>query len=384
MVPERHDLPSLANLRGAWLEIDLAAYRHNVAAMRRWLAPHTHLMAVIKADGYGAGALPLARVAVEAGADRLAVATVGEGIRLRQAGIRHPILLLSLVPAQAWATALRNGLELTMSAPSDLELLAATARDLGLQASVHLKVDTGMARVGTETGSIGSMLSLVLGTDGLDLVGLSSHLASADDPDPTSMRRAQEIFRRVVLAHPWPAGTLRHLANSAATLRAPESHWDMVRPGLLLHGLVPDVPVPPGLDLRPVWTLRARLMQVRSVPAGTRVGYGERHAVDAGTRLGVLPVGYADGLPRSLEGRGQVLVGGRPRSIVGAISMDQIVVDLGPGDLAEFSVGTEAVLVGQQGQASLDVADMARGAGTIPYEILTGFGRRLPRVYLGT
>ncbi|MEB3205062.1 MAG: alanine racemase [Candidatus Sericytochromatia bacterium] len=384
MVPDRHDLPSLANLRGAWLEIDLAAYRHNVAAMRRWLAPHTHLMAVIKADGYGAGALPLARVAVEAGADRLAVATVGEGIRLRQAGIRHPILLLSLVPAEAWATALRNGLELTMSAPADLEALATTARESGLQAPVHLKVDTGMARVGTEPGAVGKMLSQVLGTEGLDLVGLSSHLASADDPDPASMRKAQESFRRVVLAHAWPAGTLRHLANSAATLRAPECHWDMVRPGLLLHGLVPGVPVPSGLDLRPVWTLRARLMQVRSVSSGTRVGYGERHTVDAPTRLGVLPVGYADGLPRSLEGRAQVLVGGRPRPIVGAISMDQVVADLGPGDLAEFPVGTEAVLVGRQGAATLDVADLARDAGTIPYEILTGFGRRLPRVYLGT
>lgn len=384
MVSERHELPSLANLRGAWLEIDLGAYRHNVSALRGWLAPHTHLMAVIKADGYGAGALPLARTAVQAGADRLAVATVGEGIRLRQAGILHPILLLSLVPPEAWASALRNGLELTVSDATALARLAEVAGEVGVKAAVHLKVDTGMARVGTAPDDLGKLLAAFDSEDNIDLVGLSSHLASADDPDPCALHAAHDAFRRAVLAHALPAGTLRHLANSAATLRAPETHWDMVRPGLLLHGVAPGVAVPAELGLRPVWTLRARLMQVRVFPAGTRVGYGGRHVVAHETRLGVLPVGYADGLPRALEGQGQVLVGGRRRPMVGAVSMDQVVVDLGPGELAEYPPGTEAVLVGRQGAEAIEVTDLADWAHTIPYEILTGFGRRLPRVYPGS
>ncbi|MEB3299602.1 MAG: alanine racemase [Candidatus Sericytochromatia bacterium] len=378
------DLPSLASLRGAWLEVDLTAFRRNVAALRGWLAPHVHLMAVLKADGYGAGALPLARVAVEAGADRLAVATVAEGIRLRQAGIRHPILLLSLIPVDAVATALLNDLELTVSDVSTLRLVATIARDLGVRACVHLKVDTGMARVGADANEVGALLGVAQSEDSLELVGVSSHFASADDLDGATLARAHDKFRQVVVQHAWPAGVLRHVANSAATLRSVATHWDLVRPGLILHGVIPGPWLPPDLRLSPILTLRARLMQVREFPPGTVVGYGGRHRVARRTRLGILPVGYADGLPRAVEGKARVLVAGVACPVVGAVSMDQVVVDLGPGSPEALPVGTMAVLMGRQGEDVITADELASWAGTLPYEILTGLGRRLPRVYLGS
>jgi len=359
--------------------VDLRSVASNVRALRGWLPPHTHLMAVVKADGYGHGSLAVAQTAISAGADMAAVATVSEGIRLRQAGTRNPLLLLSLVQADALESALANDLQITVSSVEGLDVASRRATALGRSARVHLKVDTGMTRVGAALADATALVERALALPGVELTGFCTHLACAEDEDAAATALQLERFEQGVVAAGLPTGVLRHAANSAATLYHPRSHWDMVRPGLMLYGLAPapgrDVPFP----LTPAMTVTARVAQVRDVPAGTPVGYGWRFTTPRPTRLAILPVGYADGLPRALSNRGQVLVGGRRLRIVGTISMDQCVVDA--GDLP-VRVGDEAVLLGEQGGDRITVEEWAAGAGTISYEIICGLGRRLPKLYI--
>lgn len=373
------DDPAIAVMRGAWLTVDLRAIAHNVRSLRQWLAPQTHLMAVVKADGYGHGAVAVAHAALEAGADWLGVATVAEGLRLRSLGFRHPILLLGLLVPEAYQTAIQADLQMTFGSQRELEQIVLAARSLGMRAGIHLKVDTGMTRVGAAIATVPALLESALQHPEVELKGIESHLATAEAQDETYTRLQLNRFAALLGQLELQTTVLRHTANSAATLLYPDSHHDMVRPGLMLYGLGPRAGAALPFKLQRAMSLTARITQLQDVPAGTAIGYGGTFVTTRPTRLALLPVGYADGLPRSLSNRQDVLVGGARCPLVGTVSMDQCTADV--TDVAA-QVGMHAVLLGEQGAEAITVEDWASGAETIPYEIICGLGRRLPKVYL--
>lgn len=368
-----------ANLRGAWLGVDLVALAENLHTLKRTLKPGTRLMAVVKADAYGHGAVQIAEAALQNGAAQLGVATVEEGVKLRRAGLSAPILVLGLVPDRAYQTAVENGLQLTVSSWRQAQILERVAASLGRVADVHVKVNTGMTRVGCELHEAPGLAKFVLQSRAIRLVGVSSHLATAEAPLPDDAEAQIARFKELTdLLNLNPNRVLRHIANSAATIYLPDSHFDMVRVGLAMYGHSPRGKQPAPLKLTPVLSLRARVSQVKEIPAGTAVGYGSTWVAPASTRLALLPVGYADGLPRAISNKGEVLLRGRPCPIVGRISMDQTVIDVGqiPVEPAE-----EVLLLGGYGEHHISVERWADLDRSISYEILCGLGQRLPKVY---
>jgi alanine racemase len=388
--------------RRAWAEIDLAAVRHNARLLERVAAPAA-LCAVVKADGYGHGAVPVARAALEGGATWLAVALVEEGVQLRDHGIDAPVLLLSEPPPEAMADVVASGLTATLYTGEGVAALDAAARAAGTEADVHVKVDTGMHRVGADVADVGGVVAAVAGAPGLAFAALWTHLAvaeSIEDPGDRAytaeqLRRFDEV--RVSLAAAGMEAPLLHAANSAGAIAHPAARLDLVRCGIALYGEAPSpaaadalaaelggapgvaVGDAAGAGLRPVMTLRARASFVRCLGAGARPSYGRRRALPEASTVVTVPLGYADGVPRrTFDVGGTVLVGGRPCPLAGAVTMDQIMVDCGPG--AEVSVGDEVVLIGRQGDAVRSATDWADDLGTISYEVLCGIGPRVPRV----
>lgn len=368
-----------ANLRGAWLGIDLVALADNLHAIKRTLRPGTRLMAVVKADAYGHGAQVIAEAALQSGATHLGVATVDEGVKLRRSGHDAPILVLGIIPDAAYGPAIEAGLQLTVSSGRQIQLVERVAAGLGKAADVHVKVNTGMARVGCEPHEAPGLAQYVLHSATLRLSGISSHFATAEAALPhdaeAQVAKFLTITKRINAAQ---HGVLRHIANSAGAIYLPDAHFDMVRVGLAMYGHSPRGPEPAPVGLTPILSVRARVSQVKDVHAGTRIGYGSTWTARAATRLLLVPVGYADGLPRSLSNRGHVLVRGVPRPIVGRISMDQTVIDAGD---TPVEPGEEVVMLGGRGDRAIAVERWAELAGTISYEVLTGLGQRLPRVY---
>lgn len=374
-----NDDPAVAATRGAWMRVDLGAIAHNVRELKTWLPPHTHLMAVVKADGYGHGAMAVAQAALDAGADWLGVATVAEGLRLRTLGFTQPMLLLGLLVPEAYRSAIAYDLQITVSSDVALRQISQVATQLGQMARVHVKVDTGMTRVGVPCERADELVTLARILPGIELAGLESHLATAEHPDPTYAEQQIDRFASVEARLDLPPGVLRHLANSAGTLLFPQAHYSMVRPGLLIYGIPPRQDAPLPFALRRAMSLVARITQLRDVPCGVPVGYGGTFVTVRPTRLAVLPVGYADGLPRALSNRQSVLIQGVRCPIVGNVSMDQCTIDVTGVNCA---LGDEAVLLGAQLGGFIGVEDWARVAETIAYEIICGLGRRLPRLYV--
>jgi alanine racemase len=372
------DASALAKTRGAWMGVDLRAIAENVSALRQWLPAHTHLLAVVKADGYGHGAIAVAQTALLAGADWLGVATVAEGLRLRGLGFNQPMLLLGLLTPAAYPAAIEANLDVTVGSAAALTQLARTASQMGQVARVHLKLDTGMTRVGEPISQADELVAIALGSAHLELVGLESHLATAEDPDGRYAREQLQRFADVAARPGLPSRVIRHVANSAATVFYPEAHWDMVRPGLLLYGIPPRPGASVPFPLRRAMTINALITQIREVGPGVAVGYGGNFVTTRRTKLALLPVGYADGLPRALSTKQTVLVGGIRCPFAGNISMDQCAVDVTDADP---NLGDEVVFLGPQGQDEVLVEEWADAAGTIPYEIICGLGRRLPRLY---
>ncbi|MEB3198754.1 MAG: alanine racemase [Candidatus Sericytochromatia bacterium] len=368
-----------ANLRGAWLGIDLVALSENLRAIKSLLAPTTRIMAVVKADAYGHGAAMVAEAALHHGASSLGVATVEEGAKLRRSGHKSPILVLGIVPDAAYEAAIRHELQLTVSSGRQVQVIERVARGLGRKVDVHLKVNTGMTRVGCELHEAGGLAQYLLHSADLHLAGLSSHLSSADAPQPHDTDRQlgkfQELANRIrAHAH----GITCHVANSAGTLFYPNAHFDMVRVGLAMYGHLPASADHSPVSLAPVMSVRARISQVKDVHAGARVGYDLTWIAPSATRLALIPVGYADGLPRALSNRGLALVRGQVCPMVGRISMDQTVLDVGA---LTVEPGEEVTLMGGQGATALSVDTWAEATGSINYEVLCGLGQRLPRVY---
>jgi alanine racemase len=377
-----------ATLR-ARAEIDLAALRANVRALRE-RAPGAALMAVVKADAYGHGALACARAAVEAGATWLGTATPQEALALRS-GAALPddvrILCWLWTPGGPWREAVEARLDVSVSAMWALEEVTGAAREAGLPARVQLKADTGLGRGGCQPGEDWEELvraALRAEHEGLlRVTGLWSHFACADEPGHPSIAAQLTRFREMT-AYAEAQGLrpeVRHIANSPATLTLPESHFDLVRPGIAMYGVSPspEIGAPADFGLRPVMTLSASLALVKRVPGGHGVSYGHHYTTPGETTLGLVPLGYADGVPRHASSAGPVLIAGKWRTVAGRIAMDQFVVDLG-GDLPE--PGTEAVLFGPGDRGEPTAEDWARAAGTIGYEIVTRVGARVPRVYV--
>lgn len=366
----------------AWAEIDLSAIAHNVRALKNALAPQTQLMAVVKADAYGHGAVPVARTTLQHGATWLGVARVGEALDLRAAGIDAPILLLGpMSPAEA-ADAVRARLRVAIASLHVARALAQQSTSAGVITPVHLKVDTGMSRFGVPLEAVVDSARALLAMPGLRLEGIFTHFAAADDSDKTFTRAQSERFAGALAALEG-AGIrvpLRHAANSAGVLSSARYHFDLVRPGIALYGAEVGDNLPLATALRPALSLKSRVAYVRHVPAGTTVGYGRTFTCERPMRLALVSIGYADGVRRALSNKGAVLIRGRRAPIAGRVSMDQIVVSAEECNAQE---GDEVVLIGRQSGAAISVDEVAAWADTIAHEIFTGISARVPRLYLG-
>jgi alanine racemase len=373
-------------LRPAWVEVDLDALSANVAYLKRFVAP-AELCAVVKADGYGHGAVPVAKAALAAGAKWLAVALAEEGHELREAGITAPVLVLSEPPAEAMPLVAADRLTATIYTHAGLAAIAKAARSLPTRQRlpVHLKVDTGMHRVGAAPQEATELARALSAEPGLVLEGLFTHLAVADEPSNAFTSEQLRRFDQVVaaLAGEGLRPALLHAANSAGALFHPHSRYDLVRLGIAVYGLPPSEETrleTPARDLEPVLSLKARVSYCKTVGAGEALSYGLRYRLTHSSDVATVPLGYADGVPRRLfEVGGEVLIGGQRRRVAGAVTMDQLLVDCGPS--SGVRAGDEVVLLGRQGGQEVSAWDWAGRLGTVAYEVTCALSARLPRVY---
>ena len=367
-------------MANAWARVDLDAVAANVAGLVRLVAP-SEVCAVVKADGYGHGAVPVARAALEAGATWLAVAHVGEGERLREAGIDAPVLVLSEPEPGDVVEAVDAGLRVTVFSACGVEAAASVARPAS-PLPLHLKVDTGMHRVGAAPVEVVGLARRIVDSPGLVLEAVWTHLAVADEP--TNDFTAEQLARyRHTLDELAAAGIdvpLRHAANSAGALVHPEARFDLVRCGIAVYGVAPSDALRDTFPFRPAMSLAARVSHVKTVAAGEAISYGQRHRFDHPARVATVTIGYADGVRRDLSWRGgEVLLHGTRCPVVGTVTMDQIMVEC--GDLP-VEVGDEAVLFGTQDGATIPVDEVAARLDTISYEVVCGVGPRVERRWL--
>jgi len=390
--PEVKDLE--AALRPAWVDVDLSALEHNLAAIRGRLisggiesGDRVKAMAVVKADGYGHGAVGVSRTLEAAGVDWLGVALLEEGAEIRRAGVKLPILVLGTARPAKIALYRRYKLTPTVSSLHELALWCDwTARQVVPQ-PVHLKVDTGMGRLGVAPDEVSRALEILRQHRGLRLAGILSHFGDADDLASPRNQAQEKSFAAVLgqLTAEERQHALIHMANSAAALHLPESRFALVRLGIAIYGLEPaerpGQPLPPAerTDLRPVMSVKARIVQLREVPAGTAVSYGGRTVTRRRSRIAVVPVGYADGYAWRLTGKAEALVREQRVPVVGSVTMDMTLLDVTD---AGAELGDEVVLLGRQGSEEVTALELATHAGTIPWEILCHLGLRLPRRYV--
>lgn len=370
-------------LRPTRVEVDLSQLAANYRAIQAHVGAHVRVMPILKANAYGHGLVPVGRLLDGLGVPMLGVAYLEEGMRLRQQGVRAPILVLGGIVGEQIPRFLEHDLVLTASSVDKLRAIEEHAVALGVRAKAHLKIDTGMERIGVHWYSAGALLEASLACKHVDVEGIFTHLANADEADTSHARLQLERFAEVVSFYerrsvPTP---LRHAANSGAIVQLPESRLDMVRPGILFYGARPSPAVPALVPVRGAMRWVTRVVYFKVVGAGHPVSYGSTWAPAAATRVVTLPVGYGDGYGRALSGRAHVLVRGVRRPVVGRVCMDQLMVDLGPDGTAYN--GDEVVLLGRQGEATITVEELAEHAGTIPHEILVAINTRVPRVYRG-
>lgn len=364
-----------------WAEVDLDAIAHNVRAFRRHVGERVEVFAVVKANAYGHGAAPVARAALEAGATRLAVHRLSEGIELRQAGIEAPVLIMGYTPPAAAENAVRWRLTPSLITAEFALALAARAQAAGVIVPVHLKIDSGMSRYGLMPGEAPQFAAWLQGLDGIRLEGVFTHFATADAADQVQVRRQLGVFDDVLAALRAAGITpLAHAANSAATMYLPPSHLQAVRVGIAMYGLEPSSERPPPFEIRPALTLKSRVSRVRDLPAGSGISYGHTYVTSAPATVALVPVGYGDGYHRVLSNRASVLIRGQRAPIRGRVCMDQFVVDVTqtPG----VQQDDEVVLVGRQGKEQIRAEEVAQLDGTINYEVTTSLLPRVARVYV--
>jgi alanine racemase len=375
-------------LRPAWVDVDLGALENNLTRVRERLAgSEARVMAVVKADAYGHGAVGVSRVLEAAGVDWLGVALLEEGAEIRRAGVEVPILVLGTARPAKIALYSRYRLTPALSSLAELAHWREWTATRSEPLPVHLKVDTGMTRLGVALEEVPRALEILRGHPGLRLAGLLSHFGDADDLDsPRNPAQAERFDGVLGLLTPEERGSvLIHMANSAAALHRAESRFGLVRVGISIYGLDPaerpDRPLPIGrrTGLRPVMSVRARIVQLREVPAGTAISYGGRTVTRRRSRIAVVPVGYADGYAWRLTGKAEALVRGRRVPVAGSVTMDMTLLDVTD---AGAELGDEVVLLGRQGSEEITATELAAHAGTISWEILCHLGLRLPRRYV--
>ncbi len=372
----------MANVAPSKAIVDLDAYAHNLRVTREMLPPRCRMAPVVKADAYGHGLLPIARRAEHEGADMLGVATVEEGLELREAGVTAPVLVLVQPLTGAIEPAVAQDLRLTISDIAVAEKIGRHARCTHKVVPLHCKIDTGMGRQGISPDGAIAVLRELAQIENIRIEGIATHFPvadAADDPFTPNQIRVfaqllQEIKRERIPCE------LAHAANSATLINFPDGCFDLVRPGLMTYGVWPTNSPPEESPLRAVLRWETRIIMVKEFDAGAGIGYGRTHITSAPTRMAVLPVGYADGYRHSLGNKAHVLIRGKHCPVIGAVSMDQIVVDVTA--IPSVAVGDVATLIGTDGDAVITAADLAELAGTIAYDILTGIGNRVERVYL--
>ncbi len=361
--------------------IDLKAIRSNVQSVVQKVKP-ARVMAVVKANAYGHGMPEVAKTALDAGADYLAVALVEEGIGLREAGILEPTLIFGgFFPDQA-KLFVQYDLDATLYSVRNGEALAKAARLLGRRARVHVKIDTGMGRVGVPWEKAADFVAEVAAMDALELVGVYTHFATSDERDKTFANLQLERFRWVLkqIESRGISIPIKHAANSGAILDMPEAYFDMVRPGIMLYGYYPSFETTESVPLQPAMAFRSRVLFVKEVEKGTSVSYGRKFVAPRKTTIATIPVGYADGYNRLLTNQGEVLIAGKKYPVVGRVCMDQILVDLGPG--SQVREGDDVLLFGKTPAGEVSVYDICRKLGTIPYEVTCWVSGRVPRIYV--
>jgi alanine racemase len=369
-------------VRPTLVEVDLARLAGNFQAIKQHVAP-AKVMPILKANAYGHGLLRVAQLMEAQGADYLGVAVLEEGILLRENGIRMPILVLGGILGNQVPGFLKHDLTITASSIDKLLQVDEIASQLGVKAKVHLKIDTGMERIGVHYYSAESFLEAAVHCKSLVVEGIYSHFANADQSDLLDARRQLERFQEVLgwfEKHSQPPPPLRHISNSPAILQLPEARFDLVRPGILLYGVYPTMQISHAVAVRPALSWKSRVVYFKVIQPGHPVGYGSAWQPDHMIRAVTAPVGYGDGYFRSMSGRAHVLLHGKKYPVVGRISMDQIVINI---EWDSAYNDDEVVLIGESGGELITCEDLAEWAGTIPYEILTNINTRVPRVYLG-
>ena len=365
-----------------WAEIDLPALRRNIATVRREIGPSPRLMAVVKADAYGHGAVPVAWHALRSGCDALGVGDSAEALQLRDSGITGPILILGAIIEEEIPKVVEADVAVSVHSPDLLDLLDGEARRQHRLLRLHLKIDTGMGRLGASPARAVEIAREIQSRRNLELEGLCTHLSSAFSANAAHTREQLDRFHEVVdsLGAIGIRPPVIHAANSAGMLTFPESRFDMVRTGITLYGMDPGLFRRLNLALTPILSLRTRIAFLKGVPAGTPIGYEQTWRTTRPTRIATCPVGYNDGYPRLLSNKAHALVRGRKVPVVGTVTMDYVMLDV--GDLEETAVGDEVTLIGRDGLEEVRCDELASAIGTIPYEISCGLGRRVKRIYV--
>ncbi|MDZ7263635.1 MAG: alanine racemase [candidate division KSB1 bacterium] len=369
-------------MRPTYAEIDLSAVAHNIRAIKQRVHP-AQVMAVVKADAYGHGVVPVARTALANGATYLGVALVEEGIELRSQGFNEPILVFGGAFVEQLDDFFRHNLEITIYTREIARALSALAKKYEHPISVHVKVDTGMGRVGVDWTQAVDFIAALRTLPGIVVKGLYTHFATSDERNKDYAHLQLARFRQVIqqLDENNIYIPLKHAANSGAILDLPETYLDMVRPGVMMYGYYPSPETSASIPIKPAMTLKSRVLFVKDVPANTSISYGRQYITQSPTRIATIPLGYADGYNRLLTNQSQVTIRGQRWPIVGRVCMDLIMADVGPN--SQIQAGDEVIIFGRSEENAFSVSDICQLIGTIPYEVTCWVSRRVPRVYLG-
>lgn len=372
----------LGSLRPTWAEIDLSAVRYNLSRIKKILDKDVHVMAVVKANAYGHGICQVSRVLDIDGVDYLGVATIDEAVKLRDDEIKTPILVLGSVLGDEAKAAVEHNVTLTLCNHELLNSLSAAARKSRKRAKVHIKVDTGMGRIGVWHEEAADFIKLVHANRDVEIEGIYTHF-TAPARDPETTEKQIEAFNKVIseIALYGINPRYKHAASSIAVVDWKKAHLNLVRPGLLLYGVYPKQDYRKDFELKPVMTLKTRIVFIKNTPPGRGISYGRQYITQKETKIATLPIGYADGYGRILSNKAEALVRGQYVSVIGRVTMDQTLIDV--GHVKDAKVGDEVVLIGRQGNSEIPVEKIAKLAGTIPYEIIVGIMDRVPRVYRG-
>lgn len=369
-------------LRTTRAEVDLSKIGHNLSIVRKLVSPNVKIMGVVKANAYSHGITEVAHYLQSSNIDMLGVAFTNEAITLRRAGITTPILVFYGTSKEEFSLVTKYDLVMTLTSFKMMENLHDYLNASGTRVQVHVKIDTGMGRIGVQYNEAPQLIEKVLRQPNIDLDGVYSHLATSDGSDPEYLRLQLERFDTVLTDINKLGVEINnvHIANSGGIMSAPDSHFNMVRPGIMLYGYSPGEYMPDTIHLKPALSLKSSIGFVKEVDKGVSISYGRRYATEKAARIGTIPIGYADGYNRLLTNKGEALIHGRRYPVVGTVCMDQIMVDLGLD--TTISVGDEVTLMGSDGNEAINGWDIARHIGTIPYEILCAISARVPRIYL--